>query len=49
MPTQNQPQMEWWRRARKLKYKVLKKVMAASDMLTFIQNTTAELMGLKIS
>jgi hypothetical protein len=47
--TQNKPQREWRPKARKPKYKVLKKVMEASDISSFIHNTTSELMGLKIS
>jgi hypothetical protein len=49
VPTPSGPQMNRKPKRRKPKYKVLKKVMAAEDISSFIHNTTAELTGLKIS
>ena len=49
IPTPSEPRINWKPKRRKPKYKVLKKVMAASDIPSFIQNTAAELTGLKIS
>jgi hypothetical protein len=48
-PASYEPRTEWRPKTRKPRYKILRKVMAASDITSFIQNTTADLMGLKIS
>ena len=42
---QSKPQQEWRPKQRKPKYKMLRKIMEAEDIPTFVQNTTARLLG----